>query len=393
MKQGQLDDEARRAGFIDSIARREYFLVAIATLSFSTSAAHASLMALAFERTGYDLSAIGVLLSSLAVTTMTFTLASGWIMTRIGSLASLRIAMLTTGLGIISLAWTIDSYVAALGSRLIWGIGVGLFLPCSMVYLQSRLNPTRFVYLITVFSAMVPIAQAIAPSIGEFVLTHFGPRIMLIEGSAWVLCGLLLTLQLRPLPKPTASGRLDFRSSLQRRYLLPISGLLAGGTVFGYAFAYIAPALEQRGISLSWFFIASTGAMIFGRVGISKYITALQPPVIAGAGLLFSCASLALAAFATHPLVAALAGASLGIGNSVMYPVLSSWMSYGLGPTQRAGVQSLAATAFYFGIYAAPFPQARLIAIIGYANTQLWLAAACSIVGFVMIFAGRTRND
>ena len=84
MKQGQLDDEARRAGFIDSIARREYFLVAIATLSFSTSAAHASLMALAFERTGYDLSAIGVLLSSLAVTTMTFTLASGWIMTRIG---------------------------------------------------------------------------------------------------------------------------------------------------------------------------------------------------------------------------------------------------------------------------------------------------------------------
>jgi hypothetical protein len=91
--------------------------------------------------------------------------------------------------------------------------------------------------------------------------------------------------------------------------------------------------------------------------------------------------------------MAALAGAALGVGNSVMYPVLSSWMSYGLGPTQRAGVQALAATAFYFGIYAAPFPQSWLIGWIGYASTQLWLAGVCTLVGLVMIFAGRMRSD
>jgi predicted MFS family arabinose efflux permease len=243
------------------------------------------------------------------------------------------------------------------------------------------------------FSAMVPIAQAIAPTIGEFTLRSMGPHVMMVEGAAWVLCGLILTVPLRPLPKPTASGRLDFRSSLQRRYILPVAGLLAGGTIFGYAFAYIGPALAERGISLSWFFIASTFAMIFGRVGIGRYVSVLPPPFIAGLGLLFSCLSLVVAAFAVHPLVAAVAGAALGIGNSVMYPVLSSWMSYGLGPTQRAGVQSLAATAFYFGIYAAPFPQSWVIGAIGYVRTQLWLAAACAIVGVVMVFLGRRAQD
>ena len=393
MTQTALDDAAHRAGFIDAQARREYFFVAASTLFFSTSAAHASLMALAFERSGYDLSTIGSLLASLAGTTVAFTLMSGWIMTRIGALQGMRLAMLATGLGMLSLNWTMDSFTQALASRLLWGVGIGLFLPCSMVYLQSRLNLTRFVYLVTVFSAMVPLAQAIAPSMGEFTLDRFGPQTMMIEGAAWVLFGLLMTVRLRPLPRPTVSGRLDFRSSLHSRYALPVLGLLGGGTIFGYAFAYIAPSLEPRGISLSWFFIASTTAMIFGRVGISRFIQTMSPPLIAGIGLLFSCLSLTIAAYAFHPLVAAVAGAALGVGNSVMYPVLSSWMSHGLGATQRAGVQSLAATAFYFGIYAAPFPQAWIIGRIGYANTQLLIAAVCTVVGGVMIAAGRVRRD
>jgi predicted MFS family arabinose efflux permease len=314
-------------------------------------------------------------------------------MDRIGALAAVRWALVATSLGMVSLVWTREYFWAALSSRLVWGMGIGLFLPCSMVYLQSRLNQVRFVYLVTLFSAMVPLAQAIAPTIGEFTLDHFGPQVMFVEGAIPALLALVLTFKMRPLERPTLSGRLDFRSSLHTRYALPVLGLLAGGTIFGYAIAYIGPALGERNISLSWFFVASTVAMIGGRVGASRRLTMLPPPLIAGVGLLFSCASLVLAAFAGDRFVAALAGAALGMGNSVMFPVLSSWMSHGLAPTQRAGVQSIAATAFYFGVYATPFPQSWMIGAMGYGNTQLVIAAAGTIVGAVMIAAGRPRSD
>lgn len=384
------DRSARGAGFMDATARREFALISAAALLLSLTSSHASLMAFALQRSGYTLSQIGVLLGSMAITTVLFTLLAGAMVTRFGAVRSAQIAMVASSLGILSLVWTLNNFWGALASRLLWGAGVGLFLPSSMVYLQSRLNTVRFVYLVTVFSAMVPIAQAIAPSIGEFVLDRFGVRAMFIEGAIPSAVGLLLTIPLRPLARPTVSGRLEFRSSFQRRYLLPVIGLLAGGTVFGYAVAYIGSALAERSVSLSWFFLASTAAMIGGRLGASRLITRLEPPVTAGCGLLVSCVSLVLAAFANSPWMAALAGAALGAGNSVMYPVLSSWMSTGLSATQRAGVQSLAATAFYFGIYATPFPQSLLIAALGYVGTQFTLAAAGTATGLTMIVIGRS---
>ena len=64
-----------------------------------------------------------------------------------------------------------------------------------------------------------------------------------------------------------------------------------------------------------------------------------------------------------------------GVGYSVVYPVLSGWMSEGVEPTERAGPQALLNTAFNIGIFLMPYPQALLIGAVGYGGTAMILAA------------------
>ena len=71
------------------------------------------------------------------------------------------------------------------------------------------------------------------------------------------------------------------------------------------------------------------------------------------------------------------------MGNSMMYPVISAWMARGCAPAQRGGVQAIAATAFYGGIYATPWPETFIVAGWGYAMTQ----AVLGVVGVAMSLA------
>ncbi len=372
------DAEAREDGFIDARARQEYLLAAAATLLFSATTTNSALIALVFDRAGYPLSSIGVLIGVLALSVLPATLFSGYVTARLGALRASHVAMAFAFVGVGALAWTRDHFWGAIVSRLVWGVGVGLFLGPMNLYMQSRLTPRRFVYLVTAFSSMIPLALAIAPPIGEQVLNRFGATALFISGALPAFAGIVVTLRLRPLPPSRGPAGLGLASAWRRWHFLPSLTLVIGGAQFGFLTSYLGPQLAAPVIALGWFYIPMTIAMIGCRVFAMRRFSALHPRALAAGGLVGCSLSLLAIAAAHEPLFVAVSGILLGLGNSMMYPVMSAWLGRFAGKSEGGGVQAIVASAFYVGIYWAPWPQSWLIAGLGFGGAALALAG----VGF-----------
>ena len=379
------DSAARAAGFVDAVSRREFWIVALATLLFSITVTHSTLVAVALARSGYPLEQIGILLSIIAVPVVAGTFFSGLLIGRFGARGAMRIAMAFAVLGVGSMALTRDYFWAAMASRLLWGIGVGFSLPPTMVYIQSRLTQARFVYLVSAFSATVPLGLAFAPAIGEFVLNRFGIAAMFLVGAVPAAIAFALTFALRPLEKPKAGQGLGISAAARGWHVLAVMALFIGGAHYGYAASYLSPALEHAGTPLGWFFVPLTLAMIFSRVGAMRKLSMFHPRYLAAGGLVVTSVSLLVAAWNSGPAFALVAGLLLGMGNSMMYPVISAWMARGCPPAQRGGVQAIAATAFYGGIYTTPWPETFIVAGWGYPATQAVLGAIGVAMSLVLL--------
>ena len=386
------DSRAQDDGFLDQASRREFWIMAVASLLFSITATHSTLVALAFGRLGYSLEQIGVVLSIIAFPVLASTFCSGLIIGRFGALGAMRVSMLLGMIGVGSMALTSYAFWPSLISRLLWGAGVGFFLPPTMVYVQSRLTQKRFVYLVSAFSATVPLGLAFAPPIGEFTLNHFGLVAMFVTGAIPAVIAFALTFALRPLDKPRAGGGLGVLAAARRWHLFPVMALFIGGAHYGYAASYLSPALEHAGTALGWFFIPVTFAMVFSRVGAMRKLSQYPPRLLAGGGLLLTSVALGVAAWSASPGFALAAGLLLGTGNSMMYPVISAWMGRLCAPAQRGGVQAIAATAFYGGIYATPWPETYMVASFGYSLTQAVLSAI-GVAMAALIVASKMEAD
>jgi MFS family permease len=379
-----------REGFVDRTAKSEYYRLALACFLVSFTSAHSTLLAVVFQRDGYDLHAIGLLLSSLAVPVIAVALVSGAIITRIGALAALRVAMTLTAAGFAMLLVTRTSFWPALMSRLVQGAGQGLYLAAAYTYIQSRLSPKRFLFLLGVFSATMPLSQAIAPPVGGAVLERFGANAFFIVGASSAVIGIALTFGLRALPPPPARGGLHLFDGLRPGAWEPLLAVLMNGTLFGFCTAYLAAAMVARGIPLSAFFTASLVTMFASRLLALRSIETIERRYLVGLGLtLMSVGFVAVAASGASiwPVIAG--GIAFGFGYSLTYPVLSAWISQGVDPDLRAGPQAVLNAAFNFGLFAMPLPETWLVASLGYERAMMVLAAIGIVVAGVLVIRAR----
>jgi MFS family permease len=380
---------ANAAGFIDDIARGEFIRLAIAMFLVSFTTAHATLLYIVFERSGYDLHTIGVLLSSIAVPIIFFALFSSEFSARLGVLPTLRLSMALCLVGFGSLYFTRADFGLALASRCVQGAGQGLFLAAAITYGQSRLSPTRFLFLLSVFSAMMPLAQAVAPAVGEFTLNHFGAGVMFAVAVIPGVAGLLLGANLRPLQRPPQTRGLDLLASWRNDYVEPLVAIIVAGAMFGFAIAYLAPALEARAISVGAFFTASTTTMFATRAFGFRRVEEANKRFLVGAGLALEALGFVAVSYAgPHVLYVVAGGIVFGLGHSLIYPVLAALMGEGIDPSKRAGPQAWLNASFNVGIYATPLPQALLVARVGYETTMLVMAAIAAAAALALFVRG-----
>ena len=193
------------SGFVDERARGEYIRLGIGCFLAAVMNAHSALLAIIFARSGYDLHDIGLLLSIFAIPVVLSALISGAVADRIGALQTVRLAMALLAIGFLSFDVTRASFTAAAASRIVQGVGQGLFLGSALTYAQGRLSPVRFVYLLGIFSSLMVVSQALGPPLGAYVLGSFGEHAMFAVAALPAIAGLALTFGLRPLPRPAQS--------------------------------------------------------------------------------------------------------------------------------------------------------------------------------------------
>lgn len=360
--------------FIDPRARVEYILFGLATFLIFFMNAQAALLSTAFQQHGLPLSDIGILLSLYGVPVVIVTLFTGKIATWLGSLGSARWGTAIMAAGFMSLAVTADSFWPALVSRLTWGIGYGLMFAPLFTYAQSRITGPRFIYLLGLFSSMAPLAQAGGPLFAEFVLGHGGAQLMFVLGVIPALLGLALLFLMRPLAKPPAAGGLALGEALTPSRRIPLVAIFVSGALFGFLASYMTPFLHAKGVSIAWYFVAMTIGIFSTRFIGLGFFQKLDPRLVVSVGISVMALAYTLLVQVQHPFAVAGCGMLFGSGYSVVYPVLSAWISEGLNPSERAGPQALFNAVFNVGLLWMPLPITGLIALFGYGGALQILA-------------------
>ncbi len=383
---------AADASYIDPMARREYVFAWLIGLGYSTTQNFSPVLAIVFQQSGFELPAIGLLLSLFAIPTLTATLLSSAAAARFGVLPAARLSIVLTAIGMGSLAFTRNDFATALASRLFQGVGVGLFLPVMMLYVQSRLTRVNFIHLVTIFTVTLPLASAIAPPLGEWTLRHFGATTMFVVAVAPAILALGLSFLLRPSAAAAPASGLNLAGGFRRRFVLPLVSILVGGALYGYVLSYLPADLQARGVPLAVYFLPSTAALLLTRFLGMKRLQHFGPRILVAGGMLLQALGYVIIAPTNNWLVAALAGALLGAGNSFMWPIVSAWLSEGLEAAERAAPQAVGSTVFYSGLYVVPLPLTYLIAHFGYAATE-WVLAALALVMMLALLAPRRTHS
>lgn len=373
--------QAKPADYIDEQARGEFIRVGLGVFLVSFMNAHSTLFSIVFARNGHDLHAIGVILSSAALPIIFFALISSEFSARIGVLPTLRLAMILTIVGFASFYFTRASFTGAIVSRFVQGAGQGLFLSAAITYGQSRLTPARLLYLLGVFSAMMPLSQALGPPVGEWTLARFGENAMIAIAVVPGILGVALTFGVRPIPSPPRTGGLDLVASWRKELVLPLVSVATAGSLFGFAVAYLAPALEARHIPIAAFFTASTLTMFATRFLGLRRVEAVDRRILVAAGLMLEAIGyVAVSGAGSRAWMVSIGGVLFGFGHSMIYPVLAVWVTDGVEAARRAGPQAWLNAGFNFGIYATPLPETFLVAAFGYEATMLAIAALAAAV-------------
>ena len=357
-------------GFIDAQARSEFLRLCWLTFLIFFLNAHASMLAIIFARHGLVLHDIGWLLSLYGVPVVLFTILTGTAAALIGSLWTARIGISLMLIGFLSLSLTAWSFWPALASRLMWGAGYGLMFSSLVTYAQSRLTKTRFVYLFGLFSSMAPISHALAPPWVEFLLRFDHDPIIFLIGACPAVIALVLTFSLRPLAKPSATHQIfQLGSAFDRARWLPLLSVLISGALFGFISSYMASAMQEKGVAQAWFFIATVFAMLSTRFLAMSTFSKYNARIVVACGLTLMSLSYMILAMTRTDWIIACCGLGFGSGYSVVYPVLSNWMSGALPPQERAGPQAAFNAIFHIGLLWMPLPVTFLIAVIGYSGT------------------------
>jgi MFS family permease len=382
----------RPVGFVDARARGEFLRMGAATFLIYFLNAHATMLAIVLESHGMSLHDVGIILGSFAVPVVAVTVLSGPVMARIGALAAARWGMATMTVGFVSFALTASSFWPAMLSRTVQGVGYGLVLAPVMTYAQGRLTQERFIYLLGVFSTMAPMAQAFGPTWAEYLFGSFGDKVLFLAAGVPALLGILLTFGLRPLARPGTAHGAGLGAALRRDRVLPLVTIFVSGSMFSFLASYMAPTLAAKGITVGWFFTASTAAMFAARFLGFRFVEALVRRFVVAGGLALMAMGLMLVAAAARHWAVAAGGVTFGFGYSVVYPLVSAWMSEGLESSERSGSQALFNAVFSIGLMGMPLPLTAVIAAGGYDAALKALAVLGLVMATVLVVHRRHRS-
>jgi len=346
--------------FRDDTARKNYVLVCVAVFFLFTTTSTLTVLSVVLSNLRYAPADIGYILASPIVPVLVSLLVAGRVVQGIGVLLTMLLGAGLTVAGFVAFEVGISSLAGAVVCRSVIGLGFGLLFSSSTVCVRDLLTGPSTTYFFGIFSALVPLPNAFAPSLGEWYLQHFGIDNFFLWLALPAIIGSLVLMYLfiqQSSAQSTTIGPLytSYGRTLKRReFLLPALGILAVGLIWGFAVAYAALYLVGRNIPVGSFFLPLSLALFGSRFSLLAYLQCLDRSRLVT--LAFTGMSLAygLLLMGKNVAVCALAGLVFGLGYSLAFPTLSVWASDEFGVAERPIVMSLFNAFFHAGIFALP---------------------------------------
>ena len=180
--------------------------------------------------------------------------------------------------------------------RLLQGCCQGFTATCCLALATDTLPPHKIGSGIGYFTLAQAMCQAIGPTVGLNLMTHFGYSAAFMMAAASTFCGALFTLRIKTYFVKTKKFRLSLSSMIAREALIPSAILFCFSMVYSNINSFLILYGESRGMAtekIGLFFTVYAVTLLFSRPLIGKltdrygYVKVLLPAMVCFAASFF----------------------------------------------------------------------------------------------------------
>lgn len=376
------------AGYIGSKARAQFVLLCAATFLLYLSFSQTTLLAIILAQRGISSSAEARILSAYGLAVVVAAWSLGGLLKRRGVRTAVLLGAVFQVAAYVSYELTLFSPAWAIASRLLHGVGQGLFFASSLLYAQACLSKERMVYLLGMFSMMFPLPYAIGPYLGQLYLDTFGTRHFFVITAVPAIVGLSLLMRLDGISeglRPASGKSIAIKQMLaNHRYVASCFAIFVAGAVFGYITNYMAQTIRAGGGSIAAFFSVFPISLFLFRFFILQKADTLPKYLLGIAALGAMALGFILCFLSTSTAVLAIAGVLYGAGHSVSFPALNAIVTVEYDAEHRHLPVALLNAAFNTGIFVTPVLVFALSPWLSKLQMLPVLAAVCVVAAVVL---------
>lgn len=270
--------------------------------------------------------------------------------------------------------------------RFIQGVSFAFAFTAAGTFVADYLPPRERAKWLGIFSAFTIAAYAIGPSLGEFVIHHFGFQTFFIYASVFSLLALILALFMHDGKYITSRdpyGLGFFKLIASKRFSLILFSnlILAGG--LGAILNFVAVYLRSKELHAFYFFLTYTLTVTAVRIFGGRISDTWGRKAIASPGFLIVSITLAAMYLVDSPLSAVLIAFLFSFGYGFLYPTLSALVIDKAGEDERGKAMGAFNASYSMGINFLAFPFGIIARDYGYEAMYV-VTGVTVFIGFLI---------
>nr|WP_201009225.1 MFS transporter [Rhizobium rhizogenes]QCL09567.1 major Facilitator Superfamily protein [Rhizobium rhizogenes] len=369
-----------------------FVVTCVATLLGFSMTTSQSFLPQVMETKGIPLAITGYAMASTSIFALIFGLLSATLMARLGTTVLMLAGMTIMCLCHLSFEITPKVFGGIFLSRMVYGIGAGIFYPAALTFVKGMLHGPRTVSLFAIYTAMIPGSNLLGPPIAEWYIFNYGSEryftFTAIPGIISVVLFLVLWLQNYDRHQEFDSTASFSIILLNPASWLPLLCLFIAGSIWGYVISFLPYAAATRDLPGSLFIVASTIGLFASRFFVVNHLKKFDSSLVSGWAICFMAISLLVMALVRAPEAVAFCGVAFGISYALSYPFISVWILGVFDQKLHHIVISLTNALFNFCMFLAPL-FVSLFASSTHLKIDLY-QIILSITGLSALIAGFT---
>ncbi len=330
-----------------------------------------SLLSVYADSLGASAAAIGLLMSSFAITAILFRLISAPAMDTYNRKYIVIFAMMTLAVAFFGFSMS-RSIEALVIFRLLQGCGMAFGNACCLAMVSEALPKERYGTGMGYYSLAQVISQALGPTVGLWLSRLVGFQAAYSIIACLLLVGIILALQIRTHFKRTKKFRISLDSAISKEALLPGVVMLFLLVTFSVTGSFLIVYAGKQGVTknIGLYFIVSSVTMVLTRPIIGKLTDKYGIVKIFIPALLCDIAVFILISFSRSLIMFLLAAFISAFGFGAMMPAMQA-LSMKCVPNERRGAAS---STNYLGMDIGAFTGPLIAGVIAekYGYVSMW---------------------